>query len=90
MKLYRCKKQFMLYKYDDDGFSIENEVCFVDVGDIYETCEDYGLNISNEPAIHLEKMDRNIRHWIEIYPDTLEEYFEEITDQSTEKGGEQK
>lgn len=75
MARYKCVKRLALDKYDDDGFLIENEVCFVEIGDIYETCEDYGLYISCKPAIHLELIHKNIGHWIEIYPDTLAEHF---------------
>ena len=79
MKTYRCKKQLMLDKYDDDGYLIEDEQCIIEVGEIYETCEDYDrLYIANSPAIHLVKVHKHIMHWIEIYPETLEEYFEEI------------
>lgn len=78
MKTYRCKKQLMLDKYDDDGFLIENEVAFVEVGEIFETCEDYDLYIACKPAIHLELVHENIRTWIEISPETLAEHFEEV------------
>ncbi len=31
-----------------------------------------------KPAIHLEKVHENISSWIEIYPETLAEHFEEM------------
>jgi hypothetical protein len=80
MKRYKCIKPLLLDRYDDNGFFEEENAALVEVGEVYEmednTC-DY-LLIANKPALRLE----NSRHWIEIYPDTLAEHFEEM------KGGE--
>ena len=81
MKQYKCIKSFELDEYDDNGFYTEGSIT-INEGDIYETCEDYNerLLIANKPAIHLVRVHENIRHWIEIYPETLNEYFEEMFD----------
>ena len=87
MKKYKCIKPLILDKYDDDGFLIENEQAIVDIDEIYETCQDYDehLLVACKPAIHLERVHENIDSWIEIYPETLKEYFEEVEDNSNEK-----
>ena len=80
MKRYKCIKPLFLDRYDDNGFLEEEDAMVIEVGEVYEvdddTC-DY-LLIADKPALRLE----NERHWIEIYPDTLAEHFEEV------KGGE--
>ena len=80
MKKFKCIKPLILDKYDDDGFLLENEQAIVDIGEVYETCEDYNerLFVACKPAIHLERVHENIDSWIEIYPETLKEYFEEV------------
>lgn len=80
MKKYKCKKPLILDKYDDDGFLIENEQAIVEIGEVFETCEEYEerLLVICKPAIHLEKVHENICSWIEIYPETLAEHFEEM------------
>ena len=65
--------------YDDDGCSDSIEQFVVSVGDIYkyeEECQD--LLLANEPAVHLSLVHDILCSWIEIYPDTLSEHFEEI------------
>ena len=59
---------------------IENEQAIVEVGEVYETCDEYNerLFVVCKPAIHLEKAHENIDSWIEIYPETLAEHFEEM------------
>lgn len=83
MKQYKCIKTLYLDKYDEGGFFTDEQI-IVKEGDIYETCEDYNqrLYIANKPAIHLELVHENIRHWIEIYPDTLAEHFIEMVGES--------
>lgn len=80
MVRYKCIKPLLLDRYDDDGFLEEENAVQIEVGEVFEvdsdTC-DY-LLIADKPALRLE----STRHWIEIYPDTLAEHFEEV------KGGE--
>lgn len=78
MKRYKCKKQLILDLCDADGFYVDGEYRFVEVGEVYETYDDYRLEISDKPAVHLERVHENICGWIEVYPETLDEYFEEM------------
>ena len=79
IKQYKCIKQLVLNMYDDDGASREEQM-IVDVGDVYTVCEDFEqLYVAVKPAIHLELQDDFNHLWIEVYPETLAEYFEEIT-----------
>lgn len=84
MKRFRCKKELILDFYDDYGFYIDDKWITVNVGDIYECDEDCQepLMVAADGAIHLERVHNNdnIGQWIEIYPETLAEYFEEITE----------
>lgn len=85
MKYYKCIKTLHLDMYDENGFFTEGRTT-VNEGDIYETCEDYNerLLIANKPAIHLVREHENIRHWIEIYPETLAEHFKEMEGENNE------
>ena len=80
MKRYRCKKELVLDRYDGDGFYDDSEPCVINVGDIYEYDEDCQerLFIANKPAVHLLLVHDRIHNWIEIYPETLSEFFEEV------------
>ena len=80
MKKYRCKKDLILDYYDADGFSDDSKQIEINVGDIYEYNEDCQdtLIVACKPAIHLYLVNDNIHQWIEIYPETLAEYFEEM------------
>lgn len=75
MKRYKCVKPLLLDSYDPDGFLEEENSTLIEVGEVFEVDEesDY-LLIANKPALRLDSP----RHWIEIYPDTLAEHFEEI------------
>lgn len=68
--------------YDADGFYIENKQVVINVGDIYEYDEDRQepLMVAANDAIHLDRVHDNICQWIEIYPEDLAEYFEEMTE----------
>lgn len=73
---YKCIKPLLLDRYDGNGFLEEENAMQIEVGEIFEVDEedcDY-LLIADKPALRLE----NARRWIEIYPDTLAEYFERI------------
>ena len=79
MTRYKCIKPLLLDRYDDNGFLEEENATQIEVGEVFEVDDesDY-LLIAKKPALRLE----STRHWIEIYPDTLAEHFEEL------KGGE--
>lgn len=68
---YRCIKGFVLDSYDDDGFRVD-ETFDVEEGTVYEETPE---NIIGG-EVHLE----NETHWIEITRETLNEYFEEVSD----------
>lgn len=78
--LYKCKKPLTVSKYDDNGFFIENDVINIKVGTIFEVSETENLFIAAKPAIRLE----NSSCWIEVYPETLELYFEKILNEDKE------
>lgn len=72
---YKCIKPLLLDRYDENGFLEEDNAMQIEVGEIFEADEDCDyLLIADKPALRLE----NARRWIEIYPDTLAEYFERI------------
>lgn len=79
MKKYRCIKPIALDFYDEDGGYAERQL-LVNIGDIYEYDEKSPdpLEIACEPAVHLHSARSGERDWIEIYPDTLTEHFEEM------------
>lgn len=76
MKRYKCIKPMHLDIYDENGFLKEENSGVIDVGEIYAMNDDTRdcLLIASKPAIRLE----NARCWIEIYPITLAEHFEEL------------
>lgn len=76
MKRYKCIKPLLLDRYDDNGFIEEDDAMLIEVGEVFDVDEedsDY-LVIASKPALRLE----NARYWMEIYPDTLAEHFEEV------------
>ncbi len=84
MKRYKCKKALVLDCCDDDGFLIENKQHVVMVGDIYEYDEENQepLITAAKPAVHLERRRKKSYDYIEIYPETLAEHFEELLEVS--------
>ncbi len=75
MKLYRCKQDFELTAYDDDGFSLE-ETITIETGEVFQRSEDRFRIIGDSDSIHLE----NDHAWIEITGDLLEQFFDEVTE----------
>ena len=73
MKKYICKKELTLSNCDPDGFCTE-ECTTITPGEAFEE-EPGNLMIAAPLAIRLVASDLC---WIEISPETLEEYFEEI------------
>lgn len=73
---YRCLKELCIQKYDGDGFIIENEYGFVEVGSEWQ--QDTRTNII-DGEIHLDRIS-GLRDfdWIEISRKTLTEAFEVI------------
>lgn len=73
MKKYRCKKGFIVDKYDGDGFLIENDYVNVEKGEIYTLDESGRRIIGGE--VHLDGDDGS---WLEICKENLEKFFEEV------------
>lgn len=85
MKNYICIKPLQLECYDDDGFVVENKYFWVSKGEVLQRSDGKFRCVGGNDSIRLE----NDNQWLEISPETLKEHFEEMTDHSTEKGGEQ-
>ena len=83
MAEYICVKELCLETYDDDGFRVENEFAFVDVGEVFQESEERFRCVGGQDSIRLE----NDEQWLEISVETLTEHFAEYIDHSTEKGG---
>lgn len=71
---YKCKKNFCVDKYDDDGFCIENETIVIEEGKVYEVDKSGCMMIGGKDHVHLDDVDDG--SWLEITKDTLEECFE--------------
>lgn len=70
---YKCKKTFLLDRYDDDGFYVE-DYTQVNEGDLFELCEDPFRVIGGE----IRLVGINNGQWLEISKETLAMYFEEV------------
>lgn len=72
--VYKCTKGMLLEKCDDDGFTLENEYCDIEVNSIWHTPEDKDYRfIGGEVRLESDEYG-----WIEITKDDLREHFEEI------------
>lgn len=77
---YECIKELQVPWCDGDGFLIENEYKFVQIGS--EWYVDDGSNIVGGD-VHLEATDWNGEiGWVEVSTDTLNEHFKEIKKES--------
>ena len=70
---YKCKKTFLLDKYDDDGFYVE-DYTQVNEGDLFELCEDPFRVVGGE----IRLVGINNGQWLEISKETLAMYFEGV------------
>ena len=78
VKKFRCKKQFELDEYDEDGLYKETSMS-VENDSVWELDEiDTNRIIDGEIRLTLCGQEM-VWTWIEINKDTLVEYFEEIT-----------
>ena len=74
-QLYQCVRTLELNKYDDDGFP-EEEMMEVSVGTFWYVDEESEKNhVAGSDAFRLVNEEDE---WIEIYHDTLEEFFAKI------------
>ena len=78
MKRYKCIKELIIDTWDLAG-NTTGDYCKIPVGSIYED-DGYDPFIADKSAVHLTLEDENIYHWIEIYPEMIEEYFKEINE----------
>lgn len=69
---YRCVKQIVLPKVDEDGFDIENESYIVEIDSIWHEAEGGYRMVGGE--VRLERHET--LDWIEITKDNLEGCFE--------------
>lgn len=74
---YRCTKQLLLDSYDDDGFLTEESSEFVEPGEVFEHDETDFRCVGGSETVRLTQ-DGQCWRWLEILPETLHEYFEEI------------
>ena len=73
---YKCKKTFLLDRYDDDGFYVE-DYTQVNEGDLFELCEDPFRVVDGEIRL-VGIRTTNYGQWLEISKETLAMYFEEV------------
>lgn len=71
MAEYICVKELCLETYDNDGFRVENEFAFVDVGEVFQESEERFRCVGGQDSIRLE----NDTQWIEISKETLAKHF---------------
>lgn len=71
---YKCKKSFCVYKYDNDGFIIENTTMTIEEGKIYELDESGYMIIGGQDYVHIDAVDDD--SWLEITKGTLKECFD--------------
>lgn len=78
IKRYRCIKECVFEDYDDNGFHIENEYAYVEIGSIWQ--ESDNMIAGGSDNIHLDREDGkpNTIEWCEPLKETLNEYFEQI------------
>lgn len=83
MAEYICVKELCLETYDDDGFRVENENAFVDVGEVFEKSEERFRCVGSQDSIRLE----NDKQWIEISKETFDEHFAEHNTRTPKERG---
>ena len=76
IKRYKCIKECEFQNCDDDGFLIENEFTYTDVGSIWQ--ESPYMISGGKDNIHLDREDGDSCEWCEPLKETLLEYFEQI------------
>jgi hypothetical protein len=77
MKKYVCIRSLELDKFDEDLYPVENEELIIDAGSKWKIDEEsVFLLVAGSDAYRL--VDES-GQWIEIYFDTLQEHFEDIT-----------
>lgn len=70
---YKCKKAFLVDRYDENGFCEYEKQFEVNKKDIYTVVTVARPYTDNDEAIHLEDDSGN---WLEIKPETITEHFD--------------
>lgn len=78
IKRYRCIKQCIFERCDDDGFTIDENYKYVEPGSIWQ--ESAGMIAGGPNNIHLDREDgdQNTIEWCEPTKETLSDCFEQI------------
>ena len=71
-KRYVCTEGFSVQRYDEDGFTIENEYDEIEIGSVWEVTD----NSIVGGEIHLERIGKPY-YWLEITKEHFEMYFRE-------------
>ena len=71
--IYKCKKDFQLDLYDDDGFYIEDSLT-VYQGEMFERSDNDYRIIGGD--VRLDGIGKSQGRWLEISETTLSLYFE--------------
>lgn len=74
LKEYICIKELCLEKCDDDGFFVENEYCYIDVGEVFQRSEEPFRVVGDKDSVRLDSDTK----WLEISEETLNEHFQEM------------
>lgn len=77
MKLYICKKGFMLDLVDDDGGFTEDSMV-VEEGSLWERSEDPYRLVGADDTVRLNGLKEMKDIWMEITEETLAENFEPL------------
>lgn len=75
-KIYRCKEEFYVEKYDENGNLLENEGMLIVEGGYWLSDESGSTIIGGE--VHLDSLDG--KSWLELTKETLNERFEEVVE----------
>jgi hypothetical protein len=76
IKTFKCIKSFFVEDYDGDGFCLNTASCIKE-GDMFEyDTEDKSRVVGADDTIRLI----NDKRWLEITEDTVNGYFEEVTE----------
>lgn len=73
MKKYRCKKRLLVEQYNAERYWMPCQQIEIRPGAVFQMSSD-PLEIATAPGVRLQA--DNI--WLEVYPDTLGEHFEEV------------
>lgn len=78
-KIFECKKEFELSKWDADNDCFSDEIMTIEKGSVWEC---FGKGYICDAEVRLENIDSD--EWIEISEETLQEYFSDITESNNE------